>query len=84
MAAAKIHTIIISRRGKERETSGTLEELVQYFAYTLEKGESWQHEKGNKKINCHPKSIGALVKNLNNAENNAAANGYSSTSYILK
>jgi hypothetical protein len=69
------------RDGREYKSEGTLAELIQYYAYTLEKGESWQHEKGNKKINRNPKNIEALVKNLSNADNNTAANGYSGVSY---
>lgn len=53
----------------------TLEEAVEYYLYTLECGYSWQHEKGNKKINVHPKTIGSLITNLNNASNNSASNG---------
>lgn len=60
---------------------GTLEELVRCFSYTLEVGQSWQHEKGNHKINCNPKSIETLVKNLGWAKDNAAANGYSGYSF---
>lgn len=60
---------------------GTLEELVQYYKYTLETGKSYEHEKGNKKININPKNIESLVKNLYNASNNAAANGYSGCFY---
>ena len=81
MAAAKTYSVIISRKGRERVQEGTLEELVKYFGYTLEKGKSYEHEKGNKKINLQPKSFNALLTNINNAENNAAANGWSSTSY---
>ncbi len=73
-----------SRPRTPTETTGTLEELIQYFAYTLEVGVSWQHEKGNKKINRSPKSFKSLVTNLNNAKNNAAANGCASTQYELK
>jgi len=53
----------------------TLEEAVHYYGYTLECGASWQHEKGNKKINRNPKSIRALIKNLNKASDNSARNG---------
>lgn len=60
---------------------GTLEELIQYYKYTLETGQSYEHEKGNKKINTNPKNIESLVKNLYNASNNAAANGYSGCFY---
>jgi hypothetical protein len=70
-------------RGETRtyEQTGTLEELIEAYGYTLECGQSYQHEKGNKKINCNPKSIKTLVTNLYNASNNAAANGYSGLSY---
>ena len=53
----------------------TLEEAVDYYAYTLEVGASWAHEKGNKKINRKPTTIKSLITNLNNASNNAARNG---------
>lgn len=53
----------------------TLEEAVKYFGYTLECGASWQHERGNKKINRNPKTIKSLITNLNNASDNTARNG---------
>ena len=77
-------TIKIRRNGRETEAVGTLEYLISgYFGYTLECGQSYEREKGNKKINTNPKSAKSLVTNLNNAVNNSAANGYSSTSYSL-
>ena len=72
-----------SGRGNNKIT-GTLEELIDSYSYTLETGRSYESEKGNKKINCHPRTIGDLVKNLNNAVNNAAANGYAGKHYIAK
>ena len=62
-------------------TTGTIQELVKYYGYTLECGESWQHEAGNSKINVKPKGIKTLIKNLNNAVNNSAANGYAGKHY---
>ena len=56
---------------------GTITDLNEYYGYTLEVGQSWQHEKGNKKINRAPKGIKSLISNLYNAKNNAAADGYS-------
>ena len=53
----------------------TVAEAVEYYSYTLECGASWEHEKGNKKINRSPKPIDSLIKNLNNAASNSAANG---------
>ena len=53
----------------------TLAEAVEYYAYTLECGASWQHERGNKKVNRNPKTIASLITNLNNASNNNASNG---------
>ncbi len=64
----------------------TLEEAVNYYSHTLECGASWSHEKGNKKINCNPKSIKSLITNLNNASNNSARNGcgdyYNAVEYV--
>jgi hypothetical protein len=78
-------TIIKTRNGKDSEIVGTVEDLVNnYFGYTLEVGQSWEREKGNKKINLNPKSGKSLVTNLNNAVTNSAANGYSSTYFTLK
>ena len=53
----------------------TVEEAINYYGYTLECGASWQHERGNKKINRNPKTIASLITNLNNASNNSARNG---------
>jgi hypothetical protein len=79
----KMMKIIVHRKGREREVEGTLAELTKYFGYTLEKGKSWEHEKGNKKISLKPRNLESLVKNLNNAEDNAAANGCGSTYYTI-
>ena len=78
-------TIIKTRNGKDSEIVGTVDYLVNnYFGYTLEVGQSWEHEKGNRKINRNPKSGKSLVDNLNKAVTNSAANGYSSTYFRLK
>lgn len=78
----KVYTIIHSRYGKsDIKHTGTLPELVEMFSYTLEVGQSWEHEKGNKKINMNPKNIQSLVTNVYNAKNNAAQNGYSGSSF---
>jgi len=61
----------------------TIEEAHEYYKYTLEKGASWEHEKGNKKINLKPKTVKSLITNLNNAVNNAAANGYAGETYSV-
>lgn len=57
------------------KTSGTLEELIKAFSYSLETGKAYEREKGNAKINLKPANIDSLVKNLNLAIDNAAANG---------
>lgn len=64
-------------------SEGTLAELIKYHSYTLEVGQLWEREKGNKKINRNPKSIATLVTNLNNAVNNSTADGYSGKSYSV-
>ena len=81
--AADIYSITSERNGRERSKSGTLAELIEYYGYTLETGKSYEHERGNKKINLNPKNIESLVQNLNNAKNNAAANGRSSERFYV-
>lgn len=84
-ASPKQYTIITSRPGrKDLEDTGTLEELIDMFSYTLLKGKSWEFEKGNKKINKHPTNINSLITNLNNSESNSAANGCPAIFYSLK
>jgi hypothetical protein len=87
MATAKAKTYSVKRITERTQSSfilqGTIDELTDACSYTLDKGASWQHEKGNAKINCKPKNIASLVKNLNNAVNNAAANGYAGVTYVL-
>lgn len=63
----KEYTIIKSRYGRETEVTGTLEVLNDYFGYTLERGHSWESEKGNRKVARFPKTIKSLVTSLNNS-----------------
>jgi hypothetical protein len=73
-----------SRTSKISTKALTLEEAIKHYDYTLLKGQSWQHEKGNKKINRNPKTIKGLLTNLINSENNAAQNGYAAKWYIAE
>lgn len=76
---AKKYVITCTRPMSGRANSSeplTVEEAVKYYGYTLLCGESWQHEKGNKKINRNPKTIKSLITNLNNAASNTAQNGW--------
>lgn len=68
-------------RDREYTSEGTLEELIEYYRYTLDTGKSYEREKGNKKINTNPKTIQQLCDNLQKAKDNAARNGYSGHSY---
>lgn len=72
------------RTGSVYYLYGSVPELVQACSYTLDCGHSWQHEKGNAKINCKPGIIKSLVNNLNNAVNNSAANGYGGKTYFAE
>lgn len=56
---------------------GTVEELTEYYSYTLECGKCYENEKGNKKIILNPKGINSLISNVNKAMNNSARNGFS-------
>lgn len=76
----KEYTVLVHRRrwGETRTTryTGTVERLAtEVFGYTLLCGQSWEHERGNSKINTHPKTAKSLVSNLNKAVTNSAANG---------
>lgn len=79
----KEYTVNIHRKDTIREVTGTMDYLLQYFSYTLQTGKSYEHEKGNKRINLSPKSVKSLVTNLNNAKTNAASNGYPDTYYTV-
>jgi hypothetical protein len=83
MAKAKVFKVTATNdsTGKTNDEIGTLSELVRAYSYTLECGRSWEHEKGNKKINTNPKTIKSFVTNLTNAVNNTAANGYAGKSF---
>lgn len=88
MVKDKFYTIqctksVLFNKTKYYYQTGTLLELIKLYKYTLECGQSWEHEKGNKKINCNPKTINQLIKNLNNAVNNSAANGCASETFKL-
>lgn len=72
------------RTGSAVVHEGTIERLItEVFGYTLEVGASWEHEKGNHKINRKPKNIKSLVDNLNWSASNSAANGSPSRYYVL-
>ncbi len=59
---------------KDRESivEGTLQDLINYFSYTLEIGHSW-----NKKIQKQPKNISSFLRNLHDSfsEKEAACYG---------
>lgn len=57
----------------------TVAEAVEYYGYTLECGASYEHERGNKKVNRNPKTLDSLLKALHNATNNSARNGCGSS-----
>ena len=81
---AKVYKVMTSKCGRattsprENTTEGTLEELIQYFSYTLEIGNSW-----NKKINRRPATIAAFVKNLQKSYEEKEAACYDRTSVTL-
>ena len=59
----KVYTIKTSKYGLGRtrtsENTGTLEELIAYYRYTLESGNSY-----NQKINTNPKTIKGFINAL--------------------
>lgn len=75
----KTYTIVKTRKGKEREQTGTIEELVKYYGYTLECGNSW-----NNKINRNPKTIKGLVNALNKSVEETQSGSYDPDHYKAK
>jgi hypothetical protein len=72
-------TIIKTRRGNETETTDTLENLIKYFGYTLECGNSC-----NPKINRNPKTAKGLVSALNKSVAETMGSCYDPDYYELK
>lgn len=81
----KVYTIKHTRMttGTERTQTGTLAELIDAYGYTLECGKAYEHERGNAKINMSPRTVGALVTNLNRAVNNSSRIGSANGFYEL-
>ena len=72
----KVYTVKTSTYGRGRtrttEKTGTLEELVAYYRYTLESGNSY-----NPKINTNPKTIRGFVSALEKSlEETSVGGGY--------
>lgn len=84
MAQKKVYTVICEHRNRQTEYTGTIEELIETFKYTLECGASWQYEKGSRKVNTNPKSGKGLVTALNNAAYNTMGSCYEPDWYELK
>jgi hypothetical protein len=78
---AKLYKVISSKNNRTSEYIGTISDLLEIFSYTIECGKSYEHEKGNYKINTNPKGIKSLISTINKSRSNAAANGYSNTKY---
>ena len=74
----KEYTIIKYRKGREKDITGTLEYLINYFRYTLECGNSYK-----KKISLTPKTIKSLVSNLNKSVVETQRGSYDPESYRL-
>lgn len=75
---AKTYTIIKTRRGIQRSTTDTLEELIKGYSYTLECGHSY-----NSKINTNPKTIKGLISALNKCSDETQRGSYNPTYYEL-
>lgn len=70
----KSYKIQITRKDRDTIKEGTVEELTNYFSYTLEIGNSW-----NKKINKNPKTIKSLITNVQNSYYEKEASCYERT-----
>lgn len=79
MATAKTFTVIKTRRGRQSETTDTIENLTKHFSYTLECGNSW-----NSKINRNPKTAAGLISALNKSVSETQGSCYDPDYYELK
>lgn len=75
----KSYTIIKYRNNRQREITGTLEELKERFAYHIECGCSW-----NSKINDNPKTIKSFVKTINECAQELQRGNFNQDYYELK
>lgn len=73
----KTYSIKVEKK-RERIVTGTLEELIQQFSYTLEIGASY-----NSKINRNPKTIKSFISNLQKAFSEKEAACYDRTYVVL-
>jgi hypothetical protein len=67
-----------TRNDRTRYVVGTLEDLISYFGYTLEIGNSW-----NRKINRNPTNIKSFINNLQASYEEKEAQLYNRTSVYL-
>ena len=77
-AMTKIYNIKITRKGRERIVSNTLENLVEYFSYKLLSGSSY-----DSRVNKAPKTIKSLMSSLNRAVRATEESCYDQTCYEL-
>jgi hypothetical protein len=68
--------IIAHKQSRSTKWVGTVEDLTDAFSYTLKVGAAYASEKGNKKINVKPKTVKALVKELEKSQYNSGNSGY--------
>ena len=67
-------TSATSRPDRDNYINGTLEDLIKYYGYTLEVGQSW-----NPKINTQPTTIRGLISNLQKSYEEKEGSCYSRT-----
>lgn len=75
----KTYTVVVTRKGRDREVAGTVEELKNYFSYTLEVGNSME-----RKINRNPTTIRSLLLNVQKSYGEKEAACMERTSISLK
>jgi len=75
---SKVYKIAKEHSGRVHEATGTLEQLIEYFGYTLKCGNSW-----NKKIKTNPTTINSLISNLNKSVNETQRGSWNPDYYYL-
>jgi hypothetical protein len=74
----KTYTITKIHNGREYSQTGTVAELTEYYGYTLECGNSWNH-----RIPLQPKTAVSLVSALNRSVKETQGSSYDPDVYYM-
>ena len=77
-SSKKTYTIIRTHHGRKSEHTGTVQELTEYFRYTLECGNGW-----NQRIPLNPRTAKSLLSALRKCVDELQGGSYNPDYYEL-